>query len=94
MPPAIRPNRPQLLTYPDSLGGTIGDVTALLRGPLAGRFSSVHVLPPFPSSGDKNAIRTAPSRSFPEANEDRLNPCSRTQSSWFIEPSGIFTPQA
>ena len=53
MPPAIRPNRPQLLTYPDSLGGTIADVTALLRGPLAGRFSSVHVLPPFPSSGDR-----------------------------------------
>ena len=49
----IRANRPQLLTYPDSLGGTIGSVTALLRGPLAGLFSGVHVLPPFPSSADR-----------------------------------------
>ena len=44
---------PQLLTYPDSLGGTINDVTGLLRGPLAGRFAGVHILPPFPSSGDR-----------------------------------------
>ena len=27
---------PQLLTYPDSLGGTIAELTRLLRGPLAG----------------------------------------------------------
>ena len=44
---------PQLLTYPDSLGGTIADVTRLLRGPLAGHFAGVHILPPFPSSGDR-----------------------------------------
>ncbi len=44
---------PQLLTYPDSLGGTIADVTRLLRGPLAGAFAGVHILPPFPSSGDR-----------------------------------------
>lgn len=44
---------PQLLTYPDSLGGTIGDVARLLRGPLAGCFSGVHILPLFPSSGDR-----------------------------------------
>ncbi len=44
---------PQLLTYPDSLGGTIGDITRLLRGPLAGHFAGVHILPPFPSSGDR-----------------------------------------
>ena len=44
---------PQLLTYPDSLGGTIADVARLLRGPLAGHFAGVHILPPFPSSGDR-----------------------------------------
>ena len=50
---ALPVNRPQLLTYPDSLGGTISDVTALLRGPLDGAFSSVHILPPYPSTGDR-----------------------------------------
>ena len=44
---------PQLLTYPDSLGGTIAEITHLLRGPLAGHFAGVHMLPPFPSSGDR-----------------------------------------
>lgn len=44
---------PQLLTYPDSLGGTIADITRLLRGPLEGHFAGVHILPPFPSSGDR-----------------------------------------
>ena len=44
---------PQLLTYPDSLGGTIADITRLLRGPLADHFAGVHILPPFPSSGDR-----------------------------------------
>jgi sucrose phosphorylase len=44
---------PQLLTYPDSLGGSISAITRLLRGPLAGNFSGVHILPPFPSSGDR-----------------------------------------
>ncbi len=44
---------PQLLTYPGSLGGSIGGITRLLRGPLAGLFDGVHVLPPFPSSGDR-----------------------------------------
>lgn len=51
-PPAIAP-RPQLLTYPDSLGGTLGDLSRLLNGPLAGLFRGVHVLPPFPSSADR-----------------------------------------
>ncbi len=44
---------PQLLTYPDSLGGSIVEITRLLRGPLAGHFAGVHILPPFPSSGDR-----------------------------------------
>lgn len=54
MPPSphIAP-RPQLLTYPDSLGGSLGEIADLLDGPLDGLFRGVHVLPPFPSSGDR-----------------------------------------
>ena len=48
----IRP-RPQLLTYPDSLGGDLRALGDLLDGPLDGLFHGVHVLPPFPSSGDR-----------------------------------------
>ena len=50
---AIGAARPQLLTYPDSLGGTLADVGALLRGPLDGLFAGVHVLPPYPSTSDR-----------------------------------------
>jgi sucrose phosphorylase len=46
-------NGPQLLTYPDSLGGDLASIRDLLAGPFAGLFSGVHVLPPFPSSGDR-----------------------------------------
>ena len=45
--------RPQLLTYPDSLGGDLGALAGLLGGPLEGLFRGVHILPPFPSSGDR-----------------------------------------
>ncbi len=45
--------RPQLLTYPDSLGGDLRALGDLLDGPLDGLFHGVHVLPPFPSSGDR-----------------------------------------
>src|SRR3954465_3239565 len=45
--------RPQLLTYPDSLGGGLAALGSLLDGPLDGLFHGVHVLPPFPSSGDR-----------------------------------------
>ena len=51
-PSGIEP-RPQLLTYPDSLGGDLRTLGALLDGPLAGLFHGVHILPPFPSSGDR-----------------------------------------
>ncbi len=44
---------PQLLTYPDSLGGDLASLQELLGGPLAGLFSGVHILPPFPSSADR-----------------------------------------
>jgi sucrose 6(F)-phosphate phosphorylase len=47
------PPRPQLLTYPDSLGGNLAAIGELLDGPLDGLFHGVHVLPPFPSSGDR-----------------------------------------
>ena len=47
------PPRPQLLTYPDSLGGNLRAIGELLDGPLEGLFHGVHVLPPFPSSGDR-----------------------------------------
>ena len=45
--------RPQLVTYPDSLGGSLRSIAGLLDGPLSGLFTGVHVLPPFPSSGDR-----------------------------------------
>jgi len=45
--------RPQLLTYPDSLGGDLRLLGDVLDGPLAGLFHGVHILPPFPSSGDR-----------------------------------------
>jgi sucrose 6(F)-phosphate phosphorylase len=51
-PPDVAP-RPQLLTYPDSLGGDLRTLGDLLTGPLSGLFRGVHVLPPFPSSGDR-----------------------------------------
>jgi sucrose phosphorylase len=50
--PSVDP-RPQLLTYPDSLGGDLGTLADLLDGPLSGLFRGVHVLPPFPSSADR-----------------------------------------
>jgi sucrose phosphorylase len=42
-----------LLTYPDSLGGDLRKLGELLAGPLASLFRGVHILPPFPSSGDR-----------------------------------------
>jgi sucrose phosphorylase len=51
-PAAIAP-RPQLMTYPDSLGGDLRAIADQLDGPLAGLFHGVHILPPFPSSGDR-----------------------------------------
>ena len=57
--------RPQLLTYPDSLGGDLHALGDLLDGPLAGSFRGVHVLPPFPSSAD---------RGFAPVTYDRIDP--------------------
>jgi sucrose phosphorylase len=46
-------NTPMLITYADSLGGDLRALEAVLDGPLAGAFGGVHVLPFFPSSGDR-----------------------------------------
>jgi sucrose phosphorylase len=40
-------NQVQLITYADRLGGTIGGLGELLRGPFAGLFGGVHILPFF-----------------------------------------------
>jgi sucrose phosphorylase len=44
---------PQLMTYADSMGGDLAGLEALLNGPLDGLFGGLHILPPFPSSGDR-----------------------------------------
>ena len=44
---------PQLMTYADSLGGDLAALESLLDGPLSGLFGGLHILPPFPSSGDR-----------------------------------------
>src|SRR5512132_580555 len=42
----IMKNKVQLITYADRLvGGTIADLHRLLKGPLAGLFGGVHILP-------------------------------------------------
>ncbi|MGC9468485.1 MAG: sucrose phosphorylase [Anaerolineae bacterium] len=46
-------NEVQLITYPDSLGGDLATLDEMLSGPLSGLFGGIHVLPFFPSSGDR-----------------------------------------
>ncbi len=46
-------NQAQLITYPDSLGGDLSSLYHVLTGPLAGLFGGVHILPFYPSSGDR-----------------------------------------
>jgi len=47
-------NQVQLITYPDSLGGNLKSLNDLLLTDFAGVFKGgVHMLPPFPSSGDR-----------------------------------------
>lgn len=45
-PPPLR-NAPQLITYVDRLAGDLAGLGAVLRGPLAGAFGGVHLLPFF-----------------------------------------------
>jgi sucrose phosphorylase len=52
-------SQPQLITYPDSLGGNLAALGQFLSHPaLAGAFGGVHILPPFPSSGDRGFAPT------------------------------------
>jgi sucrose phosphorylase len=47
-------NKVQLITYPDSLGGTLKALDRALLTHFQGLFGGgVHILPPFPSSGDR-----------------------------------------
>lgn len=47
-------NKVQLITYPDSLGGNLKSLNNVLDTRLRGVFEGgVHILPPFPSSGDR-----------------------------------------
>lgn len=47
-------NKVQLITYPDSLGGNLANLQLVLEKDFAGLFEGgIHILPPFPSSGDR-----------------------------------------
>jgi sucrose phosphorylase len=47
-------NKTQLITYPDSLGGNLGSIRDVVSRFFSGCFpGGIHVLPPFPSSGDR-----------------------------------------
>lgn len=47
-------NQVQLITYPDSLGGDFKNLQHILDKYLPGLFTGgIHILPPFPSSGDR-----------------------------------------
>ncbi|MDR1901651.1 MAG: hypothetical protein LBQ88_05125 [Treponema sp.] len=47
------PNKVQLITYADSLGGDLKKLDAVLDEYFPGVFGAIHILPPFPSSGDR-----------------------------------------
>lgn len=46
-------NQAMLITYSDSLGKDLKDLKKVLEGPLKGTVGGVHILPFFPSSGDR-----------------------------------------
>ncbi len=47
-------NRVQLITYPDSLGGNLGNLNFVLDKYFPDLFTGgIHILPPYPSSGDR-----------------------------------------
>ena len=47
------PNKVMLITYPDSLGGSLKALKAVMDTSLSGAAPSIHILPFFPSSGDR-----------------------------------------
>ncbi len=52
-------NAPHLITYPDSLGGTLKSLEELLEEHFAETFGGIHLLPPFPSSADRGFAPTS-----------------------------------
>lgn len=46
-------NKVMLITYPDSLGGSLQALKQVMNTYLAGAAASIHILPFFPSSGDR-----------------------------------------
>ena len=47
-------NKVQLITYPDSLGGNLKNLAFILDNYFADIFQGgIHILPPYPSSGDR-----------------------------------------
>lgn len=47
-------NQVQLITYPDSLGGNLKSLNSILQNNFSDIFKGgIHILPPFPSSGDR-----------------------------------------
>lgn len=46
-------NQVQLITYPDSLGGNLPALSQILERWFPGAFGGIHLLPPFPSTGDR-----------------------------------------
>ena len=60
-------NKVQLISYPDSLGGDLPALHEVLGGPLDGvAEGGIHILPPFPSSGDRGFAPLAYDRIAPE----------------------------
>lgn len=46
-------NLVQLITYPDSLGGNLSALSRVLNRYFPHTFGGIHILPPFPSTGDR-----------------------------------------
>ena len=51
-------NKVMLITYPDSLGKNIKDLDDVLHTDLKGAVGGVHLLPFFPSTGDRGFAPT------------------------------------
>src|SRR5512142_984788 len=51
-------NKTQLITYPDSLGGDLPALARLLTTHFQETLAGVHILPPYPSSGDRGFAPT------------------------------------
>ncbi len=59
-------NKVQLITYPDSLGGNLKTLKAVIDKHYPGLFpGGIHILPPFPSSGDRGYAPLTYSEIYP-----------------------------